>query len=171
MLPAWTTTSFSAGAEPRMGLPCRYAVASSRKRGSMVYSPRNTALSFASICAGEMSARKPKPPRLTPSTGTPAEATSRATPRMLPSPPTTTTRSASSPIASREMPSGSDNSAAVSASTATSTPVRRSVASTTFSESATCGLPGLPTSAMRSNSAITIPRTRGCGTSTCGCSR
>ena len=50
-----------------------------------------------------MSARKPKPPRLTPSSGTPEKARSRAAPSRLPSPPTTITRSHSLPISLRAM--------------------------------------------------------------------
>ena len=50
-----------------------------------------------------MSARKPKPPRLTPSSGTPEKARSRAAPSKLPSPPTTITRSHSLPISLRAM--------------------------------------------------------------------
>ncbi|MNT25081.1 hypothetical protein D3C72_1605860 [compost metagenome] len=85
-----------------MASPWRRTSASSRKRLSTLYWPSSTSATFTSSSSGRMSVRKPRLPRLIPSTGVLCRASARAAPSMLPSPPTTITRSQTSPRILRE---------------------------------------------------------------------
>ncbi|MNR05464.1 hypothetical protein D3C85_1214970 [compost metagenome] len=100
-LPGCSTTSFSASPWP-IASPWRRTSASSRKRLSTLYWPSSTSATFTSSSSGRISVRKPRLPRLIPSTGVLCRASARAAPSILPSPPTTITRSQTSPRILRE---------------------------------------------------------------------
>ena len=92
------TTSFSARALNSWRSP-RHACASISVRSSMAYCPSRMAVSALCQSVRGMSVMKPSRPRLMPTTGTCSGASVRATPSIVPSPPTTSARSALCPAA------------------------------------------------------------------------
>jgi CRP-like cAMP-binding protein len=140
-----TTTSLKALALP-MGSPPRLTMASSKKRFSVIKSPSSTTPTFFSISSGEISVKNPKRPRFTPSTGTPCLAKLRAAPSMLPSPPTTITRSQASPIRLRVLTCKPcrGRTLAISSSRMTLRPRSTKKALSTFRDSMTRSLPIRP---------------------------